>query len=381
MRIVLPPPSQLTPLQLPETRQAPCASGRYLVAVVPTHNRLAQLRRTIARLLEVSPQMLAAIVVVDNASDDGTMAWLASLHDSRLHVLRLSANLGGAGGFAAGLKYALRRLDPDWFLLIDDDARPMPGALEAFQASDLTSWDAIAGAAYCPGGEICAANYPMRDPFASLRTFLRTALLGRKGFHLGAQDYASDRVLPVDAATFVGLFLSRRALELGGLPDRRLFLYGDDVQQTLRLSRAGGRIGFDPALRFEHDTNAPEAGTRGMPLWKLYYRCRNSLIIYREASGWFFPLVCMVVLLRWMLGASSYKGQRRAYLAVLARAVWHGLSGRTSVAHESILNWAAPPPLRLPAPVPAPQRSIVAETLSERTNRLARGLAGVKPDG
>ena len=39
-----------------------------LVAVVVTHDRLAQLRRTVARLLEASAADLAAVVVVENAS-------------------------------------------------------------------------------------------------------------------------------------------------------------------------------------------------------------------------------------------------------------------------------------------------------------------------
>lgn len=360
IRIVLPPAPELAPLRLHGSLQSQRQPDCRLVAVVPTHNRLAHLRQTIKRLLETPSHALSAIVVVDNASDDGTAAWLACQPDPRLHVLRLSENLGGAGGFAAGLKYARRRLDPDWMLLMDDDARPMPGALEAFVASDKASWDAIAGAAYRREGQICEFNFPMRDPFANLRTFLRTALLGRKGFHLDAQDYAGSQMVPVDAATFVGLFLSRRALALGGLPDRRLFIYGDDVLQTLRLSRAGGRIGFNPALHFEHDTTFAGGGENGMPLWKLYYRYRNSLIIYREAAGWFFPLVCLIVVPRWVLGARAYKGQRKAYLKMLVHAVWHGLRRQTSVAHDMVMCWYGSAPTHSPATEPrsAPALSV-----------------------
>lgn len=352
IRVILPPLCQLAPLYLPETEVTQRTPAPRLVAVVTTHNRLAQLRRTVTRLLETPDHALHGLVVVDNASDDGTLAWLASQRDPRLHVLRLDVNSGGAGGFATGLKYARRLLDPDWALLMDDDARPMPGVLEAFHASDLGSWDAIAGAAYRPEGQVCECNFPMRDPFASLRVFLRTALFGRKGFHLDATDYAGTEVISVDAATFVGLFLSRRALCLGGLPDRRLFIYGDDILQTLRLSRAGGRIGFNPALHFEHDTTGPGGGVNAMPLWKIYYRYRNSLIIYREAAGWFFPVVCMIVVPRWAFGARGYKGQRRAYFGVLARAVWHGLRRQTAIAHDMVLLWAR----TRPEPVPRPER-------------------------
>ena len=47
-----------------------------MVAVVVTFNRLALLQRLIARLGEV--EGLAEVLVVDNASTDGTGAWLAA---------------------------------------------------------------------------------------------------------------------------------------------------------------------------------------------------------------------------------------------------------------------------------------------------------------
>ena len=46
-------------------------NGR-VVAVVVTHQRLAQLQTTLSALLAQPAQALAAVLVVDNASDDGT---------------------------------------------------------------------------------------------------------------------------------------------------------------------------------------------------------------------------------------------------------------------------------------------------------------------
>lgn len=72
-----------------------------LVAVVVTHNRLDHLQKTVGRLLDSPAADLDGLVVVDNASDDGTAAWLAAQSDPRLDVLRLAVNGGGAGGFEA----------------------------------------------------------------------------------------------------------------------------------------------------------------------------------------------------------------------------------------------------------------------------------------
>ena len=103
-----------------------------IVAVVVTHDRLAQLQVTLARLLASDPAHLAAVLVVDNASPDGTRDWLAGQGDARLHVLRMAVNGGGAGGFAAGMRHAMAHLAPDWVLVMDDDARPEPDALARF---------------------------------------------------------------------------------------------------------------------------------------------------------------------------------------------------------------------------------------------------------
>ena len=68
-----------------------------LVAVVVTYNRLDKLKVTLARLLESPAEELAMVVVADNASTDGTGAWLAGLSDPRLDVLSSKVNSGGAG--------------------------------------------------------------------------------------------------------------------------------------------------------------------------------------------------------------------------------------------------------------------------------------------
>ena len=112
--------------------QSPGAGAGRLVAVVVTFNRLEKLKVTLARLLESTSNELEAIVVIDNASRDGTGEWLAGLDEPRLDIVRCAENLGGAGGFETGMRHATRRYDPDWMLVMDDDARPARGALAGF---------------------------------------------------------------------------------------------------------------------------------------------------------------------------------------------------------------------------------------------------------
>lgn len=318
------------------------SDSQRLVAVVVTHNRLAKLRVTLARLLEASAEDLAAVLVVDNASSDGTVAFLAEQRDPRLKVVSSDKNLGGAGGFETGMRRAVALFDPDWIVVMDDDARPDPGALAAFQARDRSANDAWAAAVRHPDGRICDMNRPSINPFWNRGAFLRTAMgRGREGFHLSATDYEGTDLRAVDGASFVGLFVSRDAIARAGYPDGRLFVYGDDVLYTLHLRSLGGRIAFDPALRFEHDFSTMSAADRRFrPLWKTYYHYRNLLIVYRKAAGWLFWPALVVVLPKWAIKTRHHAGERRVFLRLLGRAVRDGLAGRTGVDHDAILALA-----------------------------------------
>ena len=360
----LPSDSPRADLQPPAPRNGPpegtARTGAVrLAAVVVTHNRRPQLMRTVARLLDEGVDHL---VVVDNASTDGSRDWLASLRDPRLLAVLNRTNAGGAGGFEIGLRTARERLDADWYLVTDDDARPRPGAIAAFRAllarQGAADWQALAAGVFYPDGAICETNRPSRNPFWCWRSFLRTLGAGRAGFHLRDADYAAGSIARVDAASFVGLFLSRRAIELGGYPRGGLFIYGDDVLYTLGLRRRGGRIGFAPWVGFEHDCSTfPRGGIRvHRPLWKIYYTHRNALLAYRAAAGpVLFWGVLPVVLPRWLARLRGYdRSERAAALRLLALAVADGLTGRQDRAHRTILHSAGQPRARTNAPTVAP---------------------------
>ncbi len=326
------------------TQGQAAGAGLTLVALVVTHDRLEQLRQTVSRLLD---EPADAVVVVDNASTDGTAEYLSSLADPRLRVIHAPENLGGAGGFELGLATISRELDPDWCVLMDDDARPEPGALARFRAdaARLAPWDAVAAGVHHPDGRICEMNRPSRNPFWNLRAFLRTTLGGgRGGFHVTDQDYAATRAMPIDATSFVGFFVSRRALARAGLPDGRLFIYGDDVIYTLSLRKAGGTIAFAPWLRFEHDcaTFGRDPGFVPRPVWKAYYICRNGILAYRAATG---PILIwpalMLIIPKWLLKFRRYETERKTYLRLVILAISDGLSGRLGRSHAEILKRAA----------------------------------------
>ncbi len=312
-----------------------------ILAVVVTYNRQVQLAQTVTRLLA---EQVDDLIVVDNASTDDTAAWLNSVGDRRLHVLRLDENRGGAGGFAEGMRLAVAQFDADWILVMDDDARPEPGTLNRFRNMDMAGIAAVAAAVYKTDGGICDMNRPSVNPFWHREAFLRTLMGGgRMGFHLPDTAYSGTDLVPIDAASFVGLFMSRAAIAAAGLPDGRLFIYGDDVLYTLSMRRAGLELVFAPALRFEHDFKTFDDTSRAFkPLWKTYYHHRNLMLVYRSAAGWLFWPALLLILPKWLMKARHYGEDRGLYMRLLTLAIGDALRGKLNRTHPEVVARATP---------------------------------------
>lgn len=321
----------------------PVPVPRNLVALVVTYNRLDMIRETLARLLEEPCDL---VYVVDNASTDHTPAYLQTLTDPRLRIIRSDVNLGGAGGFELGLRRIVDEVDPEWIVLMDDDGRPASGCLDAFLSSDMSAYDAVSAAVFLRNGEICEMNRPTINPFWSIGTFLRTAIgtirgEARNGFHIPDEAYRAEP-REIDATSFVGLFLPRRTIQRIGYPDGKMFIYGDDVHYTLRLRKAGGTIGFVPSLKFEHDYNRAFEGKRGRfsPLWKAYYTARNGVVVYRFAAGPLFWIAMLIILPKWAMEGRRYGETRRTYYRLIWTGVWDGLMGRPNRPHAEVMSLA-----------------------------------------
>lgn len=314
-----------------------------IAAVVVTYNRLGALKETLFRLLS---EPLDHVIVVENGSTDGTSDWLGTQDDPRLLVLRPDANLGGAGGFELGLREASARYDPDWTALMDDDARPLPGAIAAFRSETVPGLDpetgAVAAAVFLPDGTVCDMNRPSLNPFWSSGLMWRTLRHGTRVFHL-SDDEIGQGTAPrdVDVASFVGFFVSRAAIARAGLPDGGMFIYGDDVSYSLRLRRAGLGVVFDPRVHFEHACGSlgPELALR--PMWKIYYLARNNIEVCRLATGpVLWPLAVAYYVFAWTRRSRRYpaaeRGLYRRMLRAGLRDGLRGRSGRNPAVHEAV---------------------------------------------
>ncbi len=307
-----------------------------LAAVVVTFNRLAALRITLTRLLE---DPVDQIVVVDNGSTDGTRTWLADLKRPQLTVILATENGGGAAGFEAGLRAAAELFDPDWTVLMDDDAYPAPGAIARFRALDPGGLDAVAASVRHPSGVISEFNRPWHAPFAGIRAVTRL-VRGRAGFHVPDSAFTStESIIPIDGASFVGYFVARSGIARAGFPDGRLFIYGDDVLYSLRLGARGGKMGFAPGICFVHDCSVTNPAEVIRPLWKIYYLYRNRWHIYRAAAGpvVFWPIISAMVASWFMKALRLPQKERPTYLRLARLALADAMRGSFDRKHADIV--------------------------------------------
>lgn len=232
-------------------------------AVIVTRDRLALLKQCLAAL-RAQTRAPDRILVVDNASTDGTAAWLAEQPD--VETLRLEENAGGAGGFHAGLERAHAQ-GAEWAWLMDDDTIPRPDALEQLLRPDDPAAILRSSVAVWKDGRLHPMNVPgvERERIEPL------------------VEAAPAHLLPLRTATFVSLLVHRSAVDRFGLPEARYFIWSDDIEYTARVTRGGGRMVLVADSVVEHRTEQPYTAVTSTGD-RFYYHVRNSLYMVRGRS-------------------------------------------------------------------------------------------------
>jgi GT2 family glycosyltransferase len=214
-----------------------CRTPSLSVITVAFNSREA-LTRTLPALVEQLGDG-DELIVVDNASTDGTMDAVGALMPAA-RLLSQRVNLGFAAGANAGAAEAGGEL----LLFLNPDAMPLAGFCEAIRRpwSEARGWDAWMGLVTQDGGQrINSSGNPVH--FTGLTW---AGGLGRP---------ALDELAPgeVTVASGACLAIPRQTwLRLGGFPGE-YFLYHEDVDLSMRLHLEGGRVGIEPSARVDHD--------------------------------------------------------------------------------------------------------------------------------
>ncbi len=198
-------------------------------AVVVTYNRKELLRRCLNALLSQTTPV-ARILVVNNASTDGTPEMLAA-EFPQVSVCTLPENAGGAGGFHAGFERTLAT-DADWLWAMDDDGVPESSTLER-----LVRAPPEAGLFRAP--VVLALDGADANQLA-FRAPHRTGS-GRVIFDYveQVQPLSQRGLLPGYVAPFNGVLIHTSAARRIGLPRAEFFMWGDEWDYVFRAMRLG----------------------------------------------------------------------------------------------------------------------------------------------
>lgn len=297
--------------------------------VVVTYNRQALLKTCLESILAQS-ELPERIVLVDNASTDGTQAWLDQsglMRHPRIDYFRLEQNSGGAGGFAAGMREAFARgADAAW--MMDDDAAPQKDALKnlmAVYAGDQIIYGSIA---VTQQGRLC---WP---------------LVTSDGTSFDHAD-AVPREVSVSALPFLGILVPRAVWEKVGYPETGYFLAGDDTEYCFRAREAGmgiraaggSRILHPPSEYYRFGIGRYSPFCFRMPPWKRYYDVRNRILTMRR-RGLLHVLTRTLpgTLLR-LAGTLINEPQRLRQAQAYFAGTWDGLAGKLGMRHQ---RWHIP---------------------------------------
>ena len=262
-----------------------------IAAVVVTFNRKALLVECLRALL-VQTLPLDRILVVDNASTDGTADLLHEtglLESPNVRYLRLDQNTGGAGGFHAGMEAAYNE-GHDWIWLMDDDAEPASDALERmapyFGREDIS--------ALAPMVTDAMWNDEYVEPHRGMRLDGEIAGVVRV---LKPDETAGRDTLEITHCSFVGPLFHRRVVDQVGLPFAKFFIHYDDYEYVQRARRAGPVL-LVMAAKIAHKEarNTDRLQTRKFltykvdrpkydSLWLAYYGYRNVVWLTKEGKS------------------------------------------------------------------------------------------------
>lgn len=238
-----------------------------LSIVILNYRSRGLLRQCLKGLAAARLAVLHEIIVVDNASGDGT---LAMLREDFPGVRTLASPVNG--GFAMGNNLGLLAARGHYALILNPDLVVLPGSIERLVAflDDHPEAAVVAPQLLNPDGTVQASCYRFPDPWIPI---LRRTPLGRLRFaqrhlrHYLMTDWSHAETQTVDWALGGCLLIRFSAIERVGLFDERYFLYYEDVDWCRRFWEAGLAVYYLPSARLVHyhqRLSAEYPGLRGV---------------------------------------------------------------------------------------------------------------------
>ena len=252
-----------------------------LTIVIVSFNARADLQACLGSLASHPPAIPHEIVVVDNASTDGSSD---AGRTAGVRTIALEKNLG----FAAANNVGIRATRSELILLLNSDTIVPPGAVDALVARlRAVPEAAVAGPRLRDADGVAELSFGrMITPLSEYRQKRRTRAW---------IDRETTREQFVDWVSGACLLVYRAEAERAGLLDERFFLYTEDVDFCNSIRKLGRKVLFTPVttvthLRGRSRASQPEAGRKA-------YRA-SQLAFYRKHHPSYVPLLQLYLRIR-----------------------------------------------------------------------------------
>ena len=266
--------------------------------------------RCLESLLEVATPGLE-ILLVDNGSSDGSGERLRERFPS-VDFLQTGANLGYAGGNNRGIERALQR-SPDFVLVINNDTEVDPSFVDEM-LKVARSDDRV-------GAVAPLVTYSEDRVWYGGGRFVAWKGLGvHDGVDTSAGVAQELGSRPVSFLNGCCLLLRVEALQRVGFFDESFFVYVEDVDLSIRMTRAGYTLVFAPGARIVHHTISPDAP--GTPVQIRLRDINRRRLMAKHFGGvarmpfvlWFYSTRALLLV---RYGLAMDRGR--------VRAIWHGM--------------------------------------------------------
>jgi N-acetylglucosaminyl-diphospho-decaprenol L-rhamnosyltransferase len=253
--------------------------------VIVSYNAVDELTKTLAAITGLAaPRASHEILVTDNGSTDGA-AVVAEDVLGAAAVRRLGSNTG----FGYAVNRTVERATGDYVLLLNPDARPRPGAIDALLAHlrDRPADGIVGGRAVTPSGQPESRScFGRITPWSLTSWAIGLASVARRNPWLDPESlggWQRDSVRHVDVISGGWLMTTRRTWDLLHGFDEAFLIYGEDQDLCLRAARAGFRPSITPDAEIVHNVGSSSASRANRDVLVLTGR---ATIIQRHLGAW-----------------------------------------------------------------------------------------------
>lgn len=244
-------------------------------------------------------ELNADVWVVDNASSDDTVAAIRTAQPS-VNIIVNEKNVGYAGACNRAVAASASR----YVLLLNSDTVPQPGSIQRLvEFADARPSAAVVGPMLLnPDGSFQGsfADFP-----SLWNEFLSVTGLGKRLWFEGYPGYGERHARAARRVDYIAgpaMLVRRAALTRVGMMDDQYFLYSEEIDLCLSITRTGGEVWFTPAARIVHFGGQSTRQVRFAMLKMLY---RSKVRFFRKFYGpgyaTMLQALCVAVLrARWM---------------------------------------------------------------------------------